>query len=266
MEFNFESSEILYLGAAFLGTAAIITFGSGTSLLSPVTKLVIMALMFVGFLAFGTHNINNFVKGLSYGLAAVTYLTSTWYLLSKFNLGTDAGFLALLISAAIFAGLGYLITDRGVTVSERRMFAITAVIVLLAMAVTLFDFNGSQPSYVTNLDNQVNITENEEVTVGSLIAQNDFVLPRNIEVPRYEACVYAPEKIETTGINIDKPYDYNVIGGNTVENFDMNIRVYNRSPDEESQDLGTFTVEKADECPQSADQKKVVIVQQEDRT
>lgn len=259
MELNPESPGVLYIGSSILAAAAVITFGTGSSSLSPVTKLSILGLIFAFFLIFGIHSSMKLLKILSYGLAALTYLIATWYGLSSFGLGSDTGFVALLLSAAVFAGLGNLITRGDISFNKRKFHAATAVIILLALSVTLFDLTGPQPSYAASLEKQVELVEGEPVRVGQILVQNSFILPRNVEIPRYEACVYTPEK-QRADVSIPGRYDLDIVGGGQVEKLDMDVRLYYRS-DQEPENLGTFSVEKAEECPNNSSQKKIVITE-----
>jgi len=262
MDLDVGKSELLYIGSSILGAISVTIFSTGDSVLSPVTKIAIMGLISGLFLLFGTYTQKKLETMLLYGLGAFTYIVGALYTVTKFDIGSDGSFLILALSAAIFAGLGHLITEGRKTLPRNKLRIGAAVILLLGLSVTLFDLSSPQVNYSTNLESEINLTETRETQVGTLLVQNNFMLPRSTDIPSYEACVYTPDRREAS-VHVDGEYKLDLIAGGTVEELDLNIRAHPRQSEEEPEELGTFKVERAEDCPESSEQNKIVITETE---
>lgn len=257
-------SDILYLGSAFLTLAAVLTFVSGESALSPVTKIGVMAMIFTLLLGVGVFVERKFHQILAFGLSAITYVVGTAYTLSKFGLGSDTGFLVFIVSAAIFTGLGQLLTRQEIK-PDRNQLKLTAVVLLaVCLSITLFDLSGEKPSYNLNVQDEVDLNTSNTVEVGKLIIQNNFLLPREVDQPNYRACLY-PDTDVRVRVNVDSSYGTELIAGGGIKEKPVELSVihsYNEEQ-EEPEPLGTFKIERADQCPDSSDEKKIVIAAEE---
>lgn len=262
---DFETSDILYTGSAILTVAGILTFVGGESMLSPVTKMSVMACLFTLFLGVGVFVDRKMHKGLVFGLAAVTYLVGTFYALSKFGFSSDTGFLSLIISAALFTGLGQLITNDRIGIDRDQLKLGFVVLVLLSASVTLFDVTGDQPSYILNLQDEVSLNNTSEADVGNLIIQNNFILPREVDQPNYRACIY-PDTDARARVNIDTTYGTELIAGNGAreKSVTLSVRPDYYEEQENPEPLGTFKLETADQCQDSSSERKIVITETED--
>lgn len=261
MDVDIGKSELLYTGSSILTAIAVIIFTTGDSTLSPVTKIGIMGLLSAFFLVFGTYVPKRLETMLLYGLAAFTYIAGALYTVSRFDIGSDGSFLILAASAAVFAGIGHLITQRteeGFALPKNKFMIGAAIILLLGLSLTLFDMNGADVNYSTNLNEEVNLTGSEPVQIGTVVVQNNFILPQNVDLPRYRGCVYTPERREAM-INVENEYSLDLISGGDVEELDLTLRTPNRH-DEEPEELGTLPVERANECPNTAEQNKIIVV------
>lgn len=260
MDLELEKSEILYTGSSILAAISIVIFTAGDSVLSPVSKILILGLLSLFFLLFGTFTEGRLETLLLYGLSVFTYIAAALRGFSLFDIGTDGGFLVMAFSAAFFAGLGYLTTEKDLSISTDRLKIGIAVLVIVSLSLAAFDLAGSEVSYTVSLDEQVEIVEGESAEIGSLTVQNDFLLPRSVDMPTYEACVYKPEKTDGR-ISIEDEYGFDTIGGHSSEERDMTLRAPFRHDAEgdEPEELGNFTLEKADECPDSSDSQKVIV-------
>ena len=262
---NVESSDILYAGSAILTVAAVLTFVSGESVLSPVTKIGILAMIFVLLLRVGVHVERKLHQVITLGLAALTYLAGTVYALSTFGLGSDTGFLAFIISAAVFTGLGYLLTNDKIKVDRRQLKLTCLALVVISLSITLFDITGDRPSYILNVQDEVNFNSSQNVEVGKLIIQNNFLLPREVDQPNYRACIY-PDTDASVRVNIDSSYGTELIAGGGIREKPVELSVIPRyyEEQEEPEPLGTFKLERSDQCPDSSNEKKIVITETED--
>lgn len=257
MDLELNQSELLYIGSSILTAGAVISFVTGSSTLSPATKMTIMGLMCGFLLLFGTYTPQKLETLLLYGLAAFTYIVGTLYTVSTFNIGSDGSFLILLISAVVFAGLGQLLTEKRSSLPKNKFMIGAAALVLIGLSITLFDLSGPQPSYSLNLNDQVELTESEPTTVGDLAVQNNFIMPRTVDIPRYEACVYTPERRDAM-VNMEDSYSLDMIDGGEVKELELTVRTRTRH-DEEPEELGNFTVERAENCPDSSEENRIVV-------
>lgn len=246
MDLDFNPETGLYLTAAFLGVITVLYFGSAYIFqLSPITK---SSILFASFMFFFTVSLwlpedEKIYSLISQGIGSVSYLVFLVYTASRFSLNQDQIFLFLLTSSTLFLALGYLLNNGKLEPEHKTARNVAAGIIVVLVALVMFDAIGSQPTYELQLKDRVEIAGNaDELTIGSITVSNSFLLPRQIEGRSYRACI--PGEREHR-IHISENLDES-IGGNEERQYNLTARSL---PDHRSNISGTFTVEEADSCP-----------------
>jgi len=94
--------------------------------------------------------------------------------------------------------------------------------------------------------------------------ENEFFLPREIDVQRYHACVYTPE-FRPAPIEFGSSPGSRLLGGRESITFDVDLPGLVFYDDDGNRLEGvrgreTIPVETDSECPERADEPKVVVV------
>lgn len=272
MDFDFDSSAILYALGAVLGIAALVYFGAEVVLaLSPTVKALLLLLGFVAFLAVGIYTSVQLFNVIAYSLAGASYVVSVGYVITRFRTGPGVTFLALGASSVLFIALGYLIRERGVDLTGRQTTAVVLAAAIIGAGFVAGDALGAEPTYTLELQPSVNVTTGDDVRVGTLLAHNGFVFSRPMDVPRYSACLYTADRRLPARVQVDRrsssrPYD--LLYGGETRRMPVRLHVPLEIEDHEGDDrppqvdLGEVPVEQADSCPPASavTGQKIVVV------
>ncbi|MFP4174630.1 MAG: hypothetical protein ACLFSW_02475 [Halobacteriales archaeon] len=268
MDTKIDPVEILYAVGTILGVASVVYFGFAVlEDLSPTTTAVSLLLCFVAFLLAALYVRVDILDTVLYVLSAGSYVVAVAYVFATYDLG-EFGFLAILAgSSALFVALGYALNKELLDIDRRKALGGIAVVVFLLIALLAFDVAGAQPTYTHDFNDTVEVPQDvrDTVTVGETTASNPFVLSRRAELPNVQGCVYTPE-MEFANVRYeDSPYNLRLAGGGE-RSFGVVVSpgtFYDREDDdlhEAFADRESVPVEVADECPETADEPKLVIV------
>ncbi|MEF8880367.1 MAG: hypothetical protein V5A72_00870 [Candidatus Nanohaloarchaea archaeon] len=183
-----DQTKIFYGSSAFLGILAIFYFGFEYLVaLSPFTISTILLGLFLAFLGFGLRREDN-TAVLSYIFSAGAYIIGLFYTTGKFNFNSDQILLSLVTSSAVFAGLGYMITQKGFELEKKQFkYGLIALTVLIGGLVA-YDIASDPISYDYSLANEVEI--NESMDIGDVTTRKTGVLPEEAEGVNFQACIY----------------------------------------------------------------------------
>jgi hypothetical protein len=269
MDLKIDRVKILYIVGVLLGVAAAFYFGFRLlEDLSPTTTSGVLVLVFVAFLLAGLYVETDVLDTVFYALGAGSYVVFVSYTLSVFELGDGGVFVLLAGSSALFIALGYA-SSKGVLDTERRTAAVgVAVVLVVVLALLGFDVTGEQPTHTAEFEEEIEVPPLPgEATVGEVTVENPFPLSRTADVPTYDACLYAPELRRTRARYEDRTRGLVVAGGGS-RTFELTVGVslfYDPETEElrgELEEAGTVPVERADECPESSDAVKLVVVRE----
>lgn len=252
---DFDSSTAFYALGVVFGLFSIIYFGIEVILeISPVVKA---GMLFVASLTFFS------ATGLSssrwsdislYFMASFSYLIFVAYTLLRFDFGSAGTFLMLAGSSAAFMIAGYIVSEKELTIpKEKSKYLVIAGVVILA-GLFLFDVSGPQPEVELELRNSVNLTLNEETSLGTVKVSNDFVLPRGFEVPNYGACV------TESGMDVNV---YTERGGDTIDGksemeMELKAQVYGEMREEDNV-TGVYSVVETEKCLRGDAQDQISV-------
>lgn len=268
MELKQNRVKILYAVGVLLGVAAAFYFGFRIlENLSPTTTSAVLFLGFVAFLFAGLYVEAETLDTVFYALSAGSYLIFVTYVLSSYDLGDGGAFVLLAGSSALFVALGYASSTGRLEVNRRRAAEGVAVVLILVVALLGFDAMGAQPTYSHDFNETADVPDDRRttVTVGETTAHNPFVLSRKSELPNVGGCVYTPE-MEFVDVRHDEsPYSL-ILGGGERRSFRVVVSAdafYDHETGELHEafaDRDSVPVETADECPDEADEPKLVVV------
>ncbi len=267
MNAKIDRVKVLYAVGVLLGIIAAFYFGFELlEDLSPTTTSAVLLLGFVAFFFVGLYVETETLDTVLYALAAGAYLVFVAYTLAVFEIGDGGVFVLLAGSSALFVALGYLSSKGRLDIERRRALAVVAVVLALALGLLVFDVTGAQPTYDYDFEDEVDVPDEirgEEV-VGSVTVENPFALSRVAEAPVVDGCIYTPDR-ETAGVRYDDR-TRGVLGGGESRVHDVIVRgegFYDHETNELHDafaDRETVPVEVADECPEEADEPKLVVV------
>lgn len=183
-----DQTKIFYGSSAFLGILAIFYFGFEYLVaLSPFTISVILLALFLGFLGFGLRREDN-TAVLSYIFSAGAYIIGLFYTTGKFDFNSDQILLSLVTSSAVFAGLGYMITQKGFEL-EREQFKYGLIaLAFLVGGLVAYDIASDPISHDYTLVDEVEV--NESMTLGEVTTQKSGILPEESQRIRFQTCIY----------------------------------------------------------------------------
>lgn len=184
-----DQTKIFYGASAFLGVLAIFYFGFEYLVaLSPFTISVILFTLFVAFLGFGLRREDN-TAVLSYIFSAGAYIIGLFYTTGKFDFNSDQILLSLVVSSGVFAGLGYMITQKGFELEKDQFkYGLIALIVLVGGLVA-YDIASDPISYDYSLEDEAEI--NQSMDIGDVTTTKTGLLPEETDRRvSFQACVY----------------------------------------------------------------------------
>lgn len=185
----FISQEKIFYGASsFLGILALIYFGFEYLVaLSPFTISTILFSVFAAFLGIGLRSAGN-SSVLAYVFSAGAYIVALFYTMGSFGFGSDGILLSLIVSSSVFAGLGYLITQKDFSPTNNQVKKAGIALLILVAGLILYDVGSADVSYEYSLGEQVEISEN--INLGDLTVSKTSFLPYDSDSPSFSGCLY----------------------------------------------------------------------------
>lgn len=264
MELDVDPAKVLYVVGALFGVAAVLYFARDIVFeLSITVRALLLLFAFVGFLVSALASSRSPFVPVFAVLSAAAYLAFLGYTLSRFNVGSDGTFFALLVSAVLFLLLGYVVRERDVSPSRRTAQYAIAGLVLVAVLAVGADVVASDVEYGVNTADEALLEDGGDVVIGTVTIDNQFVFREPIDVPDALACIYVPGMAESE-MRPD-PVRYRVgeelvpdsIPGSSSISASMIVRL----SDEEVETVGgSMPVERADECPAESADPRIVLV------
>ncbi len=261
MDLGIDNSYILYGAGVFLSVVTLLYFGASFIFsLSPVTKSALLGFVTLLLFISAVSLSKKLLDTVLYILSAASYMVFLGYSLLKFRPGESVILGALAASSALLIGAGYIVSEREIDLGWSRGKKIAAGILLASLLLVAVDVSGAQPVYSLELNDTVNISGTGETTVGAVEVRNSFFMPRELEVPRYDGCLYTPER-RSVYVDREDP-ERGIVEGGTVARLKLSI---NRVPrTEEGIDVsGVYRVQRMEECPESLPDRRLVIVERE---
>lgn len=259
MKLDIDPAKVLYAIGAVFGIAAVLYFTRDIVFdLSITVRAVLLLFAFVVFLIAAMATTRVGLNLVLYVFAAAAYLAFIVYILSRFSVGADGTFLALLISALLFLALGYLVREQNLTLSPRMARYVVVGVALLAVVLVGADVVASDVAYEMNINTEGQIEDNGEVVIGTLTIDNRFVFREPIDVPRAFACIYVDElRPHPVQYRVGEDRVPNYIPGSGTITATMSVRLN----DEEIAAVdGPLPIVQADECPAESEDLQIVVV------
>lgn len=275
MDFDVDGGTLLYGLGLVLALAALVYFVRDLVFgLSITVKAVLLLLAFVSFLAVGTAVDRDGVDLVALALAGGAYVVFLAYVTSNYALGETGTFLLLTVSAALFVGLGFVVRERNPDLSLRTAGYVLAGVIVVSLVLVGADAAGGGVTYAVETNETVTVDPpgervepghdavRRDVRVGTLTATNDFVFTRRLDPPETAACLVTPDGVRDRSHSVDYRYpeDSDVyprtIGGGERVRIAMSVHV---PVDANRTTPITYAVERADNCPASADEPTVVV-------
>lgn len=268
MRFDVDPAKVLYVVGVVFGIAAVLYFARDIVFdLSITVRALLLLLAFVIFLVAAVGSERTAVVLVSSVLSAAAYLAFLGYTLSRFDVGADGTFLALLVSAALFLGLGYLVRERRISPSPRITRYAVAGVLLVAVLMVGVDVIVSDVGYDVTIEDEGVVDDGGEVVVGTLTVDNQFVLREPIDVPEAFACLFVPGMDEYD--MRPQPVQYRVgedrVPDSVPGSSTITARMTVRLTDEEASAVdGRIPIERADTCPDESENPRIVVVMGDD--
>lgn len=260
MDLGVDNSYILYAAGVFLSVVTLLYFGSSFIFsLSPATKSVMLAGITAMLFVAAVSTSKTLVDTVFYVLSAASYMVFLGYSLLKFRPGQSVVLGLLAVSSGLLLAAGYLVSEKHLMLgwsTGKKVLAGTALVVVLVLAV---DIGGSQPTYTLELNDTVNITGPGNAMVGVLEVRNSFFMPRELDIPRYDGCLYEPER-RSVYIDLERP-DRGIIDGGVEKDLELSVNRIPRS-EEEVDVKGVYEIRHMEECPDDLSGKTLVIVEE----
>lgn len=261
MEFDIDQSQILYAVGAFLSVASAgYLIGSQVSL-SPLTKSVLLLLSFAGFYLVGQNIEGKEIRIITLGLSGISAVLFVMYTVFRFDIPSSLTLLGLAVSAVLFMVAGYNL-DR-IRAYQWPFSSRQAVIgaVFLGLILTGADMATSDLQYNYQWEESVNISDEEDTRIGEVTVSNSFLLPREIERPEYDVCIYTPERRSVyTSVEGDEGLLWH-----GKKEMEITGRTVDRAEHEPVN--GTFSVEKiSGDCPMEASERKIMVTEKQSAT
>ena len=186
-----DQTKIFYGSSAFLGILAIFYFGFEYLVaLSPFTISTILFALFLGFLGLGLRKEEN-TAVLSYIFSAGAYIIGLFYTTGKFEFSSDPFLLSLIVSSGLFAGLGYLITQKEFELTSDQFKYGLIILTIIIGGLVVYDVGSSGVDHRYYIQDSVEMAE--EVTIGEVTTEKSSLLPREREGyspgMSFQACV-----------------------------------------------------------------------------
>ncbi|MHB9288822.1 hypothetical protein ACKVMT_17475 [Halobacteriales archaeon Cl-PHB] len=264
MRLNVDPAKVLYVVGVTFGIAAVLYFARDIVFdLSITVRAMLLLLAFLVFLLGAVAAEQPVVVTGSSLLSAAAYLAFLGYTLSRFDVGADGTFLALLVSALLFIALGYAVRDRQVAPARRQVRYVIAGIVLVGVVFTGADVAASGVDYDIEIADDASVGADGEVVVGTLTIESTFVFREKLAAPRAYSCIYVPDMTDYE--MRPHPVQYRVgedrlpdtVPGTRSITASMAIRLTKQ----EVQNVSSrIPVERAEACPEERDEPLVVVV------
>lgn len=183
-----SQDKIFYGASAFLGLLAIIYFGFEYLVsLSPFTISFILFSVFATLLGSGLYTKEN-TSVLLYIFSAGAYVVGLFYTMSVFDFGSNPVLIALIVSSALFAGIGYLVTQKDFR-PEKRQLKIAGIALVLTLSLLIaYDVGSSDVEYSYFISDEVEITD--ELNIGVFNTESSSYLPRSSSSQNFQGCIY----------------------------------------------------------------------------
>ena len=268
MNLDIRRVYLLYGVGVFLGIISVFYFAF--ILLEDLSPTITATLLFLSFLLFGTAGLFTQVDRLDlvfYTLAAAAYLIGLWYTISRFEPGDVAVFFVLVVSSALFVGLGYLSTQGQLEIDRRSTGIVVVAVLGIGVLLVGADLAGPQPSTDLEFDDELEITGVlDRPKIGTVTITNDFTFSRLVDQPDIHACLYTPNRTEAPTSTEDRLGNQILAGGESVSS-DIVLpgrAFYDRDGETlrgDLQDRETIPIEQRAECPDDGDEVKLVVIE-----
>jgi hypothetical protein len=267
MDTKIDHVKMLYAVGVILGVVAAFYFGFRLLRdLSPTTTSATLFLGFVAFLFAGLYAEHESIDTVFYALSAGSYLVFVAYVLATYDLGDGGVFVLLAGSSALFVALGYASSNGVLDVEKRKAAGGVVLVLVIVLALLAFDATGAQPVYTEDFRDTVEVPDDirEQVVVGETTVENPFVLSRRADLPPVNGCLYTPERRHVSVRRPEAPYDL-LLGSGETRTFNVTAggdAFFDRETEElrdAFENRETVPVEVADDCPETADEPKLVI-------
>jgi hypothetical protein len=267
MALGLDREKLLYVVGILLGVVAAAYFGF--QLFDQVSPVTTAALLFAGFvclLVAGVALDAQTLDVVAYALAAGCYLVFVAYVLSRFDVGDGGTFLLLATSSGLFIALGYLAQQGRLGLTRRQALAVVLVVALGSVALVGVDLVGAGPTTAVEFEASVEVPdEGQTVALGTVTVENDFVLPRETDVPRFHACVYGPD-VRPAPLEYEPTATSGLLWGGQSRQYDLVMpgRAFygeNGTVREGFRDVDDVPVVQREDCSRSDEEPKVVVVQ-----
>lgn len=183
-----DQTKIFYGASAFLGVLAIFYFGFEYLVaLSPFTISVILFALFLAFLGFGLRKEDN-TAVLSYIFSAGAYIIGLFYTTGKFDFNSDQILLSLVVSSGVFAGLGYMITQKGFELEKDQFKYGLITLMVVVGGLVAYDIASEPISHEYSLADEVQISDSMDI--GDVTTSKTSLLPEERERVSFQACIY----------------------------------------------------------------------------
>lgn len=194
-----DQTKIFYGASAFLGILAIFYFGFEYLVaLSPFTISIILFALFLAFLGVGIKKEEN-TAVLSYIFSAGAYIIGLMYTTGKFNFNSDQIMLSLVFSSGLFAGLGYLITQREFELEKEQFMYGLAAITVIVGGLIVYDIASDPVRYDYSIVDEVEI--NDSMVVGEVTVEKTSYLPQESRSPDFHVCAYNSTGVPRRGFS-----------------------------------------------------------------
>lgn len=183
-----DQKKIFYGLSAFLGVLAIFYFGFEYLVsLSPFTISVILFAMFAGFLVSGLAVKQN-SRSLAFLFSAGSYLVGLLYTMGRFSFNSDQILVSLIVSSAVFAAAGYVITNRLLEPDRKQVLYFLVSLFLIVGGLIVYDTVSGDVSYSYDIVDEAELTETMEI--GEVVTEKDSFLPYYNEQFTLNGCFY----------------------------------------------------------------------------
>lgn len=252
-----EAEDIMYgaaLAAAFFTVAY---FGFNTILsLSPVTKTFLLVSAAGIFLVAALYTREKLLETGFYINAVFAYAVGVFYSAGKLGFSPVVMVSLGLTSVALLLFLGHTLSNPRFSPGNRQLRLAGTVLVFMFLLAGAADVMGPQTRQSLSLETAINITGEETVTVGSLVVQNEFVLPRELDIAEYSACFVSPNETEAVPVTI---MNANILQGGEIKRIDIEVDVPDTVSERTLNASENWTVINNENCDIEALNRTIVV-------
>ncbi|MFO7794034.1 MAG: hypothetical protein R6V35_03600, partial [Candidatus Nanohaloarchaea archaeon] len=167
----------------------------------------------------------------------------------------DGIMLSLIVSSGIFAGLGYMVTQKEFSPTNNQVKKAGIALLILLVGLILYDVGSGNVSYDYELKQEITVSEN--IDAGDLMVSKNSVLPYDSEGASFSGCLYNETgDRQRTGAYFSSETD-TMKFGNLQETEDIQFEF-----DMERVDVGdTVPVEEVEgeRCPDTTNESKLIV-------